>query len=393
VNRAASLGTGLGTRIARVVLVAVVGLGLTLPAGDLIGTAFYLSYCAVGTWLAIRRPRHPIGWLLIVIVVLLASQDNSSASIAAVASRSADPVTTLAVWFGSWTGGVVYVGYLALAIVFPSGRLPGGPWRRPASAILGLAVATVVMMAFAPTIAIGDATIPNPVPLLAWLPAWGVLDAVGPYPVLLVLVAVGVASQVVRYRRATGILHQQLRWLVTAVVLVLAGLVVGFVGSALDAGTNGAQWLLVVAAYPLVPISIGVAVLRYRLYAIDRIISRTIAYAGVIAILGTAFVGLILTLQTVLSPVTGGGTIAVAASTLAVFALFQPLLRRVRVAVERRFDRTRYDADMTVRTFAARLRGDIDLTTVSVEIVDTATSAVRPAAAAVWLRAKVRATP
>lgn len=130
----------------------------------------------------------------------------------------------------------------------------------------------------------------------------------------------------------------------------------------------------------------GIAVLRYRLYEINRIISRTLSYAVLTGILALVFSAVVLLLQPLLTPITGGQTIAVATSTLAVFALFQPALHRVRETVDRRFDRARYDADVTVRTFAARLRGDLDLGTVRTEIIGTATSAVRPTKTAVWLR-------
>jgi hypothetical protein len=379
-------------RIAQLALIAIVGAGALRSGSDPIAWTWYVAYGAVGTVLAIRRPTNPIGWLLIVIGTLLAVQDDDVTAIQTVANGTADLATTFWVWFGTWSGAVIYVAYLILAIIFPGGGLPEGRWRRPAIAAIVIAIAEVMLMAFAPMIGTGDVAIPNPVALLAWLPLPIEFFEFAPYLVLLSLVALGVASQVIRFRRATGALRQQLRWLASAVVLIVAGLVVGFAASALGSDPNGRQWLVVALAYPLVPIAIGIAVLRYRLYAIDRIISRTLAYALVLAILGTAFVALILALQTVLAPVTGGETIAVAASTLAVFALFQPVLRRVRAAVDRRFDRTRYDADMTVRTFATRLRGDVDLSTVSAEIVGTATTAVRPAAAGIWLRTKAAPT-
>lgn len=373
-------------RIAQLALIVIVAAGGLRSGGDPLSLTWYVAYGAVGTVLAIRRPTNPIGWLLIVIGTLLAVQDDDVSAMQSVAHGTADLATTFWVWFGSWSGAVIYSAFLFLAIVFPLGRLPEGRWRRPAIAAIAIAIAQVAVIAFAPMVGASDVVITNPVGLLAWLPLPAEIYQVMPFLVLLILVALGVASQVIRFRRATGVLRQQLRWLVSAVVLVVAGLVVGLVVGAVSGDPNGQQWLLVSVAYPLVPVAIGVAVLRYRLYAIDRIVSRTIAYGVVVAILGLAFVALILVLQTVLTPITSGQTIAVAASTLAVFAVFQPVLRRVRGVVDRRFDRTRYDADMTVRTFATRLRGDVDLTTVSAEIVGTATAAVRPTGAGVWLR-------
>jgi hypothetical protein len=144
--------------------------------------------------------------------------------------------------------------------------------------------------------------------------------------------------------------------------------------------------VLGVGSVTLIPISIGIAVLRYRLYDIDRLISRTLAYGLVTAVLVAVLAAGNLALQTVLAGITQAGTVAVAASTLAAFALFQPLRRRVQSAVDRRFDRARIDADRTVSAFAERLRGELDLASVTGDLRATALEAVRPLAAAVWLR-------
>jgi hypothetical protein len=140
----------------------------------------------------------------------------------------------------------------------------------------------------------------------------------------------------------------------------------------------------------LVPAAIGIAILRHHLYDIDRIISRTIAYAIVTGTLGAVFGVLLLSLTSLMATVAGGETIAVAGSTLAASALFQPVRRWVQRQVDRRFDRSRYDADLTVQSFAARLRDDLDLSAVRAEIVGTASSAVRPTTAGIWLRGASR---
>ncbi len=142
-----------------------------------------------------------------------------------------------------------------------------------------------------------------------------------------------------------------------------------------------------VVVIPLVPIAIGVAILRYRLYEIDRIVSRTIGWAIVTGLLVAVFAGLVVALQALLAPVTNENTLAVAASTLVAFALFQPLRRRVQRAVDRRFDRARYDGQRTVDAFAERLRGSRDLTTVDEALLATVASAMQPQSATVWLRA------
>ena len=145
-------------------------------------------------------------------------------------------------------------------------------------------------------------------------------------------------------------------------------------------------WLVGLFGFGLLPVAIGVAVLRYRLYEIDRLISRTIAYATVTGVLVVVFGGVILLSQAILDPVTGGNTIAVAASTLAVAALFQPLRRKVQVRVDRRFNRARYDAERTVAAFAGRLRSEVDLGQLKAEIALTVATSVQPTSVSLWLR-------
>jgi hypothetical protein len=134
------------------------------------------------------------------------------------------------------------------------------------------------------------------------------------------------------------------------------------------------------------PVAIGIAILRYRLFEIDRIISRTLSWALVTGLLGAVFVGIVVGLQALSTKVTGTNTLAVAASTLVVAAAFQPLRRRVQVGVDRRFNRARYDAERTTDAFAAQLRDEVDLARLSAALVETVNEAVRPASATVWLR-------
>jgi hypothetical protein len=145
-------------------------------------------------------------------------------------------------------------------------------------------------------------------------------------------------------------------------------------------------WLVAFLAYLALPVAIGIAVLRYRLYEIDRIISRTIGYAVVTVTLAVTFGGAILLFQAVLAPLTGGNTLAVAASTLVAAALFQPLRRRVQTVVDRRFNRARYDAERTAAAFAAQLRDEVDLRNLSGDVLQVVAQTVAPATVALWLR-------
>ena len=173
-----------------------------------------------------------------------------------------------------------------------------------------------------------------------------------------------------------------MRWFIAAIAIMACGVVLDQLASEVWPRSQG---LLSAPGIALVPVALAVAVLRYRLYEIDRVISRTLGWAIVTALLAGVLVGGIVILQAVLAPFTNENTIAVAASTLVAAALFQPLRRRVQRAVDRRFDRARYDGQGTVDAFAEHLRSDVDLGSLRSSLAATADNAVRPTSAAVWL--------
>ena len=208
---------------------------------------------------------------------------------------------------------------------------------------------------------------------------------------LIALVVLGVASLVARYVRGDTVERLQIRWYVSA--LSITGL--GFVGIIVENafrtdGGDNVSGFLVFGGLLAIPISMGIAVTRYRLYEIDRLISRTIGWAAVTGILAAVFVGLVVSLQALLAPVTDESTIAVAVSTLVAFALFQPLRRSIQHAVDRRFDRARYDGQTMAAVFADRVRNEVDLVTLHAALVSTAAGAVRPTGAALWAAAEGR---
>jgi hypothetical protein len=388
----------------RVGLAGVVALGGLLVVGTFVATAdpftlvFYLSYAAVGAYLLLRRPRNVIGWLLVGIGFgFIATTTSPDLDTAALLRGDATLRDTFTTWVNGWGGWASYVALLALTIVVPGGRLPQGRGRGVAIILLAVGVAVVVLSAVAPTTSVntdGVTTIyvPNPVSVLPDLPFWSVLH-VAEWSGLVIVsaLAIGVVQMVLRYRASSGIERQQLRWLVAAVAFVLAAVMTGLVSLAIFGDAiGGAAWIPAIIAYPAIPLAIGVAVMRYRLFEIDRIISRTVSWAAISGILVAVFAGGLVAMQAVLASITQGQTLAVAGSTLAAFALFQPVRRRVQNTVDRRFDRARYDAQRTIELFAARLRGDIDLSTVSAEILGTATAAVRPSKASVWIRGASR---
>ena len=348
-----------------------------------------LSFATVGAILVSRLPGNVIGWLLASGGLCFAL--GNGASSLADAGLTVDPGSVPgAIWFawlGNWIWAPAIGTIVGLVLVYPSGRLLSRRWRP-------IAVAAVVVIA---VLSIGTATGPWPDgqfpvenPLLITGESEALSSAsgfvVGPLAVVIAILAV--ASLALRYRRSAGVERQQLKWFAAAMAVSVPAFLVT---SALYGATGVADIAANIAGavaysgFALLPVAIGIAVLRYRLYEIDRIVSRTIGYATVTGVL-VVFAGAILMFQAVLAPLTGGNTVAVAASTLVVAALFQPLRRRVQARVDRRFNRSRYDAERTVAAFGGRLRDEVDLGQLRTEIGAAIEKTVQPASVSLWLR-------
>jgi cytochrome bd-type quinol oxidase subunit 2 len=219
------------------------------------------------------------------------------------------------------------------------------------------------------------------------------LDAIaGPAPALLSLITVlllavmlaAVAAVLVRLRRARGVERQQLKWFAYAASLLGVAVVVAVVLP--SAASSLVDTVTIMLALAALPVAVGIALLRYRLYEIDRLINRTLVYGLLTALLIGVYAGLVFLLGDLLNPADGSSELAVAASTLAVAALFQPARRRVQAVVDRRFNRRRYDAARTVEAFSARLRDQVDLDTLSAELLGVVDDTVQPTQASLWLR-------
>jgi hypothetical protein len=342
------------------------------------------AWASVGALLVWRRPRNTIGRFMVLIGVGNAGSVLAAAiTFQAVAQGDLE----LARASGWWTVLLSSLGQLSLYLgfIFPTGRGPTERWDRVAKACLGGMVLVLGWLLTRPGALHLFRDLANPLgfgpdlqPALGRAPD-GVVVALS-----LLLAPLLVGSVVVRYRRAGHIEQLQVRWVLSALVLSFGALVLTI--TTLGAIAPGAPLVAYGITGTLVPVSIGVAVLRYRLYEIDRIISRTIGWALVTVTLAVVFVMLVVGLQAVLAPVTDENTLAVAASTLAAFALFQPLRRRVQRVVDRRFDRARYDGQRTVDAFARRLRDETDMGRVTNDLAGTATAAVAPTSLAIWLR-------
>jgi hypothetical protein len=390
--------------------VAIVGLlvvgGIVGLAGRTgIGFVWFMPYAGVGAILLIRRPQTSIGWILLALgwnyAIVTA---NVPGTIEQFADATFDvPVKLFAVIHNGSTGVLFYL-YLLLVTVLPSGRLPTGRWgglTRLALAIGLVSVAAGCVMPVINATVIGYPTgvpvpVHNPVALLPDLPIWRVITSETVGLPILVMVVPAAISLVVRTRRSRGIERQQLRWIASSIGFVVLAVAAGFaIGSLAPDSYNGPAgglaWMPALVAFPTVPIAIGIAVLRYRLYEIDRIISRTLTYGLLTAVLVGVYAAGFVLLQAVLARFTsGGGTIAVAVSTLAAFALSQPLRRRLQAAMDRRFNRSRYDAERTVERFAAHLRDEFDVDRLGGELRTVVGRSLAPASVGVWLRPSVR---
>ena len=383
-------GISLAALVATVTLLVQNAPGRSLTdygVNGVFGLVLSATYPIVGWLIASRRPGNPIGWIML--AVGLSQSAEALATNYAVYGletvRASLPLVDLAAWIGvwAWAPGFLLLGILVL--LFPDGELPSPRWR-PIPWIAG--VALLLMILPEAIVAWGA---PGDVLLHGWGPAAQdarivVADRLQTAGVLLsALVALSaLASVIVRFRRSTGIERQQLKWFAYASlseIAILALALTSIVPSPVD-------MILAALVGPLVPIAIGVAILRYRLYEIDRLVSRTVGWAILTGLLVAVFLGAAVLLQAVLEQFTKDNTIAIAASTLVAFALAQPLRRRVQRAVDRRFDRARYDGQQTAETFADRVRSSVDLDTLSTMLAATAGEAVRPAGSVVWLSAR-----
>ena len=347
-----------------------------------------LAFALVGVIVGRRRPRNPVGWLLLGFAILAMVASDAGLYLA----------RDYRLHHGGLVGGSV-AAFLNLAwipailllplpiLLFPNGRLPSRRWRWSfwiylalgGLLLAGLVVATAgaVLGHHVEVTSSGDLTLFNRPP--RWLNrAQAVV-----IPALVVAWVAFVSRQVVGWRGSTGEIRQQLKWLMSGAAVSVAFLPVTLVagnGSSALSQTASSVTSLGLAA---LPVSIGVGILKYRLYEIDRLISRTLSYAILTGLLAGVFVGIVVFTTDVLpfsSPV------AVAASTLAAAALFNPLRGRVQHLVDRRFNRSRYDAEATVAAFTLRLRDAVDLDTVRSELLAAVDGAVKPAYASVWIR-------
>jgi hypothetical protein len=345
-----------------------------------------VSAATVGAVLASRRPRHPVGWLLLALglSVVAAGVAQGYAGYGLLARPGSLPGARWVALYGDAPGIVwsALVGFILL--LTPTGSLPSPRWRW--WAIVTAAVPVVFLLGEPLRAGLLDGpdqpvTSPLAVPGLAGLV---LVTGIAALIFSQLVVLVDVASLVMRFRRARGAERQQLRWVAMAAGLLAAAVVATVVG-ALTGHPAVSEWTsgLFVA---LLPVAIGAAILRYRLYDLDRIISRTLAYGLLTVLLGGGYAAVVLGLGRLLPQ---GSSLVVAAATLAVAAVFQPLRRRVQQAVDRRFNRRRHDAAETIQAFSTHLRDQLDLDTLGAELLAVVDQTMQPTQASLWRRPRM----
>jgi hypothetical protein len=374
------------------VLFLVATLPLTLLSGQLgdglVALVIGIPCAGVGVVVARRQPGNPLGWLFLAIALcLFVSNDGGDYSYFVYRLGHHLPFGPAALALDQlWIPGLILI--VVVILLFPDGQLTSRFWRWGLRAFCALYIALLAALAAASAGALGAHPLriddtgglvvtDNPT-------GWFAIAERSILVVSLILSLGFIFRQVLSWRRSSGERRQQLKWLASGAAVTIVSLVLATVFSTTGTTTTLREWVDNFFWFGLaaLPVSMGVAILRYRLYEIDRIISRTLAYTVVTGLLVAAYAGLVLLSTHVLAL---SSSVAVAASTLAAAAAFSPLRRRVQRVVDHRFNRARYDADVTVAAFAARLQDEVDLDSVRADLAGVVTSTLEPAHLSVWL--------
>lgn len=362
------------------------GLAFSTPAGPSTGPTSALwpvpfaAMAAIGAFVAIRRPRNATGWLFLasgsLMVVNALAQDYANY---AIFGRVPLPSVGFIAWLGNWTW-MPAAGLIALIlVVFPSGSPPSRNWRWPTYVIVALSVAPAV--AALPTLGAPARSLLGG-PSGNTIPGGGMLNLIN--VVLPFVLPIGFLALGVRFWRSRGIERLQMKWFVFgSSLLPVATMTMIFVGGE-DPISTPLGWASVMLAMTAIPVTSGIAILRYRLYDIDRIISRTVAYAVVTAVLASVYALVALAPMAIVGRAGDTPDALIAGATLVVAAAFVPVRRRVQSAVDRRFNRARYDAARTIEAFSARLRDEVDLDALGAELEDIVVRTMQPSHVSLW---------
>jgi hypothetical protein len=380
---------------------ALTGLGLLLLALNLShphvhiyepwldNTLIGISYAPIGALIASRHPANLVGWFLCLsgVVISISHFSAQYAIYALLAQPNFLPAGQAMAWIVSWILPIIIGLSVFYILLFPTGRLPSRRWRWLAWMTVAFMVVGVISSAFSSGALMGIlGPIRNPLGIEGFTNFYRAV-LFGMSPLMFVPAAL---SLFVRLHRAIGVERQQIKWFVYAaaasvIATSLAYLIPGVIDTPLWFERVG--FALNIVTIPAIPVAIGIAILRYRLYEIDLIINRTLVYGSLTPTLVVLYFGGIVVLQRLFIVLTGEeSTLAVVASTLVIAALFNPLRRRIQSFIDRRFYRRKYDARKTLEAFSARLRDETDLEALSDDLVGMVRDTMQPAHVSLWLR-------
>jgi len=358
-----------------------------------IAILFVVTFQTMGALIAARRPKNPIGWIFcgMGIALVAAVFFGNYAQYSLVVEPGVLPWAETAAWVGNWIWLVALSPLGFFLLLFPDGRPPSRRWRIVTWLLAAALACWFVSQALVPgpLLNSGYKSVDNP---FAIETLGGILRLAGTVSsvILLATVLASAIAIIFRFLRSSGDERRQIKWVAYAGAVVALLLVVQL---AVETALPESDLLVEVFNLGLlvsltgVPIAAGVAILKYRLYEIDTIINRTLVYGGLTALLALVYVGSVVLLQTLFRAMTGGESqLAVVISTLAIAALFNPLRRRIQTVVDRRFYRSKYDAQKTLAAFSARLRDETDLDALGGELVAVVRETVQPARVSLWLR-------
>ena len=359
-----------------------------VTADDVFGIPFF-AFATMGAVVAARQPRNPVGWIFICVGLTPTTGFFTGAYAArSLATEGGLPGGSVIEWVSSWAWfpGIGLLATFAL-LLFPDGKLPSRRWRAVPFVAGALIAVVTASMAFLPgPMEPFDATLPSSENPFGIESAGSLIETIegvafGLVPLLALICALSLAF---RYRRASYQQRQQIKWfaysaVVLVVVIAFENPISKLMGEAIAQGFFFAGMI-----FPSV--GAGIGILKYRLYDIDVVINRTIVYAILSALLASAYLGLVVVIQGALAGFGNDSDLAVAASTLAVAALFRPLRTRVQGFIDHRFYRRKYDARRTLETFSSRLRDDVDLEHLAADLTGVVVRTMQPAHASLWLR-------
>ena len=388
------------------------GLALTLTALALLLLALNLSHpnthiydywfnnttivitVTVGVIVASRRPENPVGWLLCLsgVAVSISHLSAQYAIYALLARPDSLPAGEAFVWIETWILPIMIGLDVFTFLLFPTGRLPSRRWRWLGWLTVAFVFVGAISGAFTSGPVDGLGSIRNPLGIEGFTSGFKAVL----YPMAPFLFAASALSVFVRLRRATGVERQQIKWFAYAAGVTAIAIFLQIITDAVDTPVwfERTQFAIFAASGTAIPISIGIAILKYRLYDIDRIINRTLVYGALTALLAAGYVATIMALQGIGDLVVQApfraflgqeSALATVAATLTMAALFNPLRRRIQYFIDRRFYRSKYDARRTLEAFSAQLRDETDLEALSDDLVGVVRETMQPAHVSLWL--------